>query len=120
MQMGGNDVFEIMLLVLLVFGLGYNSLVSWIGRKHYDRGYTSFMVVGGVSIVLLSAVPIVGLEVVLRLFAMFCAAGLPMVVGSMARHAKDQAYTEIEVHKILKETLDDTEKTERIRSLSKT
>ncbi len=85
----------IILTGLWVFGVLYDRLVGRLERRGYDRGYTAFLVVGGTAVTLLGATALVGWKNVLRTLGCFAASGLPMVVGSVARHVlereRDQA-----------------------------
>lgn len=49
-------------------------------------GVTAFEVVGGVGYTLVVASLVLGLEAALVLLALFAAAGIPMILGSDARH----------------------------------
>ena len=65
----------------------YNDIVRWLEDGGYAEGYTSFLVVGGVVVTLLGLACIDRAAAVLALI-LFSASGLPMVVGSMWRHAR--------------------------------
>jgi hypothetical protein len=72
-------VFSITLAALFLFGICYALLVNWMSRKQVT-GQTAYMVVGGVSMGLIAALPTLGLTVVTILFFYFAACGLPMVI----------------------------------------
>lgn len=67
---------------LLLFGVLFNQLVQWLGRRH--AGYTSLLVVVGVLVTLIGVAVIDWRAAVLTLGA-FAASGLPMVVGDIWR-----------------------------------
>jgi hypothetical protein len=83
----------IVLLVELLFGLGYNRLVAW----GHERGiwHVSFSVVIGVAVTLIVEVvfwwnlPMTGWQGALLTFGCFAASGLPMVAGSQLRTVKE-------------------------------
>ena len=74
-------------LIALLFGIGYNYGVGYLSRQGYLEGYTSFVVAGGNAFVLVLLIPLIGFECFLIALGLFIAAGLPMIVGSAARHA---------------------------------
>ena len=78
---------------LCLFGILYNQAVSYVQR--FTPHYTAFFVVGGVSVTLLAATPLVGLQNAVTLFMLFAASGLPMVVGSVWRHVRRHALQEV-------------------------
>lgn len=50
----GQDLGTIttIFLALCLFGIGYNALISWMGRRGYTEGYMSLLVAFGVMITL--------------------------------------------------------------------
>lgn len=71
---------------LLGFGVLYDRLVNRLGRTYGQHGYTSFLVVLGVSVTVAAVTPFIGAANAMRLYAAFAAAGLPMIVGDAQRH----------------------------------
>ena len=74
----------------LAFGAFYNWLVDIAEHKGYSEGYVSFLVVFGVLVTLLLAMPFIGLEAALVVGCFFIATGLPMILGSVWRHVKSR------------------------------
>jgi hypothetical protein len=74
------------LLGLHLLSWGYNALIGWLERQGYHEGFVSLFVVGGVAYTVAIATWIIGIDIALILLAAFTASGLPMVVGSIARH----------------------------------
>lgn len=72
----------VVMVALLLFGVLFNQLVQWLGRRH--AGYTSLLVVVGVLITLIGVAVIDWRAAVLSLGG-FAASGLPMVVGDIWR-----------------------------------
>jgi hypothetical protein len=83
-------------LVLVLFGIGYNSLTSWMEKHGYMEGYTSLMVALGVLITL-APLAIISWQGVLLVLGGFVASGLPMIIGSITRylHKRELAQREI-------------------------
>jgi hypothetical protein len=75
---------------LLVFGVGYNALIHHLEQRGYAEGYTAILVVGGVAITL-GGVATLNYEAAMITLGAFAASGLPMVIGSMYRHATMRA-----------------------------
>jgi hypothetical protein len=71
---------------LLGFGVFYDRLVSRLERTYGQHGYTSFLVVLGVSVTVAAVTPFIGPANALRLVAAFAAAGVPMIVGDSKRY----------------------------------
>ncbi len=69
----------------LLFGLAYNVLIGYMRRTGLDEGLAWLQVVIGVLVTLLLAWPLVGLEAVLVLLALFAATGAPMAAGNIVR-----------------------------------
>lgn len=84
----------IVLAALFVFGVLYNAFVEWLERDDRDRGFTSLLVVGGVIVTLGGAAMLVGWELILVLALCFTASGTPMIIGSLARYARERAEAE--------------------------
>lgn len=103
------------LVALGICGFGYDRLTAYLERTGMDRGYTAILVVGGVLFTLLGSIFTIGLSNVLLVLASFAASGLPMVVGSMLRHAQARRATELAVGRLTQEILnDDTQKDDGI------
>jgi hypothetical protein len=75
----------IALLFLLSF-LYDRYVVGRIETSNPPVGVTAWEVVGGVGYTLFVAIAVFGLKAVLVLLALFAAAGIPMILGSDARH----------------------------------
>lgn len=73
---------------LLGFGAVYDQLVAECHRRGYDDGYTSLLVVGGVGVTLAAAAPVIGRRNAERVFWLFVASGVPMIVGDIGRYVK--------------------------------
>lgn len=71
---------------LVGFGVLYDRLVSSLERTYGQHGYTSFLVVLGVSVTVAAITPFIGPSNALRLCAAFAAAGVPMIVGDSKRY----------------------------------
>jgi len=100
MELGGWDLVAVMT-GLLLFGIVYNAFVAWLERRGHDQGYTALLVVAGTLVTLLGAAVIIGLEDALVVLACFAASGLPMIVGSIARHVQERAKMWDEAKRIL-------------------
>lgn len=97
----------LVLVVLLVFGVLYNALVEWLEVTEHGRGYTAFMVVGGVLATLLGFGVVEGWPAAMRAGLCFAASGLPMVIGSMMRSSKERKADEERAKGIAREMLND-------------
>jgi len=73
------------LLALILFGIGYNSFVTYLERRGYTEGYTSLLVAAGVFVTL-CGVAILSIPAALLTLAAFIASGTPMIVGSIVRY----------------------------------
>lgn len=89
MEMKREESGRLLGAIGVLFGLGviYNLAVDWLGRNGYVEGYASILVVGGTAVVLIFALPLIGLKAFVQLLALFAAAGAPMAMGSMQRYA---------------------------------
>lgn len=76
-------------LALLLFGVFYNWLTSQAERTGFIRGYTSLFVVGGVAVTV-AAMAVISLAFALITAGAFIFSGLPMIVGSMIRHKREE------------------------------
>lgn len=74
-----RTVFSLTLAALFLFGICYALLVNWMSQKQV-AGQTTYLVVGGVSVGLIAAVPTFGLNFISIMFCYFAACGLPMVI----------------------------------------
>ena len=77
--------------ILLGFGIGYNGLVASLERQGHDRGYMGFIVALGCGVTLIGAGFLVGWEAVAWTTGCFAASGIPMMMGSVARHVRARA-----------------------------
>lgn len=87
MDIGVDSGTVAVLIGLGAFGAAYNAAVGWLQRHGYEEGYNSLLVVAGVAATLLG-VAIVNLNAAALCLAAFCVTGLPMVAGSVWRHAR--------------------------------
>ena len=87
----GQDLGTItaIFLALCLFGIGYNDLISWMGRRGYTEGYMSLLVAFGVMVTL-GAVSILSIQAGILALLMFAASGTPMIAGSIFRHMCDR------------------------------
>jgi hypothetical protein len=108
-------VITVVLLALLMMGVLYNWLVGYLERTGSARGYVSFLVVAGVLFTLGGSVFTIGLENALLALASFGASGLPMIIGSMMRHAKARQEDEAVAKRLAQELLNDQEENGRVR-----
>ena len=72
---------------LLLFGIAYNWLVSWMQNNGYDEGYTAVLVVIGNGVTL-AIVALLDWRAALTCLAAFAFSGTPMVLGSWWRHVR--------------------------------
>lgn len=80
-------VISAVFLALVLFGIGYNSLVAWMERRGYTEGYLSLIVAFGVAVTL-AGVAILSIPAALLTLAAFIASGTPMIVGSIVRYLR--------------------------------
>lgn len=78
------------LAVLTLFGVGYETFVAWLTRKHYTEGFLSLLVALG-TLVTLVGLAILSIPAAILAFACFVGSGLPMIVGSLVRYAQARA-----------------------------
>lgn len=112
-----NDLWRVLAAIglALVFGMGYDQVVGWLERNGHDRGYTAFLVVGGVAFTLLIGLLLVGQGAVLWMFVLFSASGLFMVLGSWSRSSQRRKADEEGAKRIAREALDDQTANQRVR-----
>lgn len=72
---------------LLVFGIVYNQLVERFQKR--TQRYTAELVVGGVLITVIISGFFIGWNNAGKVLILFVASGLPMIVGSWLRSARD-------------------------------
>ena len=77
------------LLILFLFGIGYNALVAWLIHHGYDEGYMWVIVAAGCGVTLLG-LGIILPQAALLALATFTASGLPMAAGSWWRHVRSR------------------------------
>lgn len=78
------STFGFVLVDVFFFGVLYALFVRWLWTKKVD-GQTAWLVVGGVAVVLVLSIALFGLLIIAVLFALFAAAGLPMVAEYVER-----------------------------------
>ncbi len=109
-------VLGTVLVGLLVLGIGYNGLVGHLERTGMARGYTAFLVVAGVLFTLLGVGLATSVETAAIVLACFGASGLPMIIGSMRRHALARMQDEELGRDLVKELLYGKEEVGRVCS----
>lgn len=72
---------------LILFGVGYNALVSHLIDQGYAEGYLAFIVALGVAISL-GGVALLSWQAALLALGAFVASGTPMMIGSVIRYAR--------------------------------
>jgi hypothetical protein len=95
------------LAALALFGVGYNALTAWLEARGLDRGYTAYLVVGGVLVTLAGLGSVDGWPAAGKALLCFAASGLPMVIGSMARSAQARRRDEEGAKRLARELLHD-------------
>jgi hypothetical protein len=90
-QITGNTIPILLAiyLALLLFGIGYNYLTTWAEKTGFIKGYTSLFVVGGVAVTV-AATALLSLSFALITAGAFIASGIPMILGSMVRHKREE------------------------------
>lgn len=78
------SVFGVVLVDAFFFGVFYSLFVRWLWTKKVED-QTVWLVVGGVAVVLVLSIALFGLLIIAVLFALFAAAGLPMVAEYVGR-----------------------------------
>lgn len=78
-------IVSAVLLGLLLFGIGYNAFVAWLGHRNYTEGFLSLIVATGVFVTLVG-VAVLSIEAALLTLGAFIASGTPMIVGSIVRY----------------------------------
>lgn len=78
----------VQILILLAFAavLYDRFIVDTIERRHPPLGVTAWEVVGGVLFTLVGFAFLAGIEAFLLALLCFAASGIPMILGSRARH----------------------------------
>jgi 4-hydroxybenzoate polyprenyltransferase len=94
-----NTGLAIAFIALLVFGIAYNAMVERF-QKHTQH-YTAEFVVFGVLITILVSGFFIGWNNAGTVLVLFIASGLPMMIGSWIRAARDEEAAK----KIQKETM---------------
>jgi hypothetical protein len=94
-----NTELGIAFIILLIFGFVYNFIVERFQKR--TQRYTAELVVGGVLITVLTSGFFIGWNNVVIVLILFFASGLPMIIGSWIRSARDDE----EAKKVAKESL---------------
>ncbi|MFP4346429.1 MAG: hypothetical protein ACLFU8_17220 [Anaerolineales bacterium] len=84
----------ITLLGLHLLSWGFNALVAWLESRGHHDGYVSLLVVVGAAYTVTATLWLIGMEAYLILTAAFVASGIPMIVGSVARHIRARSLEE--------------------------
>lgn len=79
--------FGFVVVLMIIFGIGYNKLVGWVERKRYMEGFTAIWVVGGVAMTLFGMLLVDPVAAVLMTI-LFVASGTPMIAGSILRYVQ--------------------------------
>lgn len=82
-----NTGLAVAIIVLLVFGFAYNSIVERFQKR--TQRYTAELVVGGVLVTILVSSFFIGWDDAVIVFVLFMASGLPMIIGSWLRATRD-------------------------------
>jgi predicted MFS family arabinose efflux permease len=97
--------YALVFMLLALFGVGYNALVSYLEKKHYQEGMLSLLVALGVAVTLLGfAILDSNASALIALFC-FAASGSPMMAGSLMRYLKARK----KFQKVLKRHDDETQ-----------
>jgi len=102
------SVFGFVLVDAFFFGVFYALFVRWIWTKKVE-GQTAWLVVGGVAVVLVLSIALFGLLIVAVQFALFAAAGLPMVAEYVERVHRMRRQDLEAAQKLAKETVCDAD-----------
>ena len=78
------------ILTLVIFGLTYNHLTTYLLNHGYAQGYMGLIVAFGVAATLIGAYFIVGRQATEWTFYAFIASGTPMLIGSICRYARQR------------------------------
>lgn len=76
-------------LSLVLFGILFNQFVTWLERRGYAEGYMGLVIALGV-ISTLCGVALISVPAALIALVGFCGSGIPMIVGSMIRYARNR------------------------------
>lgn len=90
---------------MLLFGVGYNTLVAWLERKRYVEGYLSLVVALGVAVTL-AGVAVISWQAALLTLVMFIASGTPMIAGSILRYIQAREAEQKNLYEIYKSDAD--------------
>ncbi len=85
------DALWVVLPVLLLAGLAFNALITYLSRQGHTEGYEWLEVVVGTLFTLAGAAFVIGPVPALIVLAAFAASGLPMALGAIYRYARKQA-----------------------------
>jgi hypothetical protein len=88
--MANTEKTVIVMLSLLIFGIGYNRLMTWLEKTGRARGYRAFLAASGALVTLGGAGFLIGWLQALLVLACFTASGLPLIVGSTWRYMEER------------------------------
>ena len=88
-QSGQYEGIIAVYLALVLFGVLFNSIISYAERRTWLHGYVSLAVAGGVLITL-AGVAIIDYRAALISLGAFIASGIPMMLGSVYRHVRER------------------------------
>lgn len=104
MEINGIQIsgeLALIFLLLLLFGVSYNLLVEYYQKR--TQRYTAEFVVGGVLVTVLASGFVIGWGHAVTVLILFVASGLPMIVGSWIRAARDEEEAKKIHHESLQE-----------------
>lgn len=70
---------------LLGFGVAFNKFTEYVNRQSWGEERSAFLVVVGVAVTVLVALPLIGRRAVLWLLFAFGCSGMPMIWGQYSR-----------------------------------
>ena len=112
------EVLIIVWMVLFIYGIGYNALVSWIEARRYNQGFVWLLVVVGV-LATLGGLAALDLRAAVLGLGCFAASGSPMAAGSIMRYwrerEKGEEYWLQRTGAVLEEELDAKTETVTVR-----
>jgi hypothetical protein len=97
--------FTLALVLLALFGLGYNALTEYLEKSGRSRGFVSLLVAAGSAVTILASGFLIGWIPALIVLACFGASGLPMIVGSVIRYINARSADEKAARELAREVL---------------